>query len=172
MGHPILDATCPMECVHYQGDLKIISVLVFLNNGITVYHKAVVNDISSEIDPQLLSSFLDAINMFGKNLTQEEISQIQFQKMNILICRANYSYGAMLLKGEVNDVCKTVFSEFLDKLEGKFPDYFSGEYVGKCLPEEECDALALSSLKKYMTEKLRPIPEKIMEHACSFKCAH
>lgn len=169
MEHAIADATCPMKCSYFQNDIRIISVLVYLSNGITIYNKAIVQDISNQIDPDLLSSFLDAINMFGKNLTREEVSQIQFQKINILISRAEHSYGALLLKGEIDDLCKQNFSNFLLKIEDNFQDYFNGPYMGQCLPENEVDLVAISSLKEYLSEKLYNISPEIIEKSCFLK---
>jgi len=107
--------------------------------------------------------------MFGKDLTQEEVSQIQFQKINILINRAKYSYGALLLKGEIDDLCKQNFSNFLLKIEDNFQDYFKGPYVGQCLPENEVDLIAISSLKEYLSEKLYNISPEIMKKSCLLK---
>jgi hypothetical protein len=166
MEHTVPDATWPMECPTFQNEIRILSVLIYLSNGITIYNKAVVQDISTQIDPDLLSSFLDAINMFGKNLTQEEISQIQFQKINILISRAKHSYGALLLKGEIDDLCKQNFSKFLLNIEDCFQDFFKGPYVGQCLPEDEVDLIALSSLKDYLSAKLYNISPEIMKKSC------
>ncbi|MDD1778992.1 MAG: hypothetical protein LUQ65_12575 [Candidatus Helarchaeota archaeon] len=169
MEHTITDATCPMKCPAFQNEIRIISVLIYLSNGITIYNKAVVQDLSTQIDPDLLSSFLDAINMFGKDITQEEVSQIQFQKINILISRAQYSYGALLLKGKIDDLSKQNFSNFLLKIEDNFQDYFKGPYIGQSLPENEVDLIAFSSLKAYLSEKLYNISPEIIKKSCFLK---
>ena len=172
MGHAVLDSSHPLECPYFHNDLRLISVMIFLNNGISVYHKAIVQDISSEIDPQLLSSFLNAINLFGSQVTKEDLSLIQFQKMNILVCRGQYSYGALLIKGEVDDLCKDAFANFVTKVEDNFTEYFEGAYTGQLLPEDKCDKLAFSSMRKYAIGKLFAISPELMEKTCFFKCAH
>ncbi|MFX1294097.1 MAG: hypothetical protein ACFFD2_04465 [Promethearchaeota archaeon] len=171
MGHEILDSSHPKECSNFQNDLRLISVLVFLNNGICVYHKAIVRDISEEIDPQLLSSFLSAIDMFGKDLTKEDISQIQFQKMNIVICRAEYSYGALLIKGEFDENHKKIFTKFLSMLEVEFQNYFKGQYSGRSLPEKEVDSVCLSFMKGVITKKLYTIQPETLKKRCFLKTA-
>jgi len=169
-GHEVFDSTMPMVCQHFLNDIKVLSVLVFLNSGISVYNKAIVQDVSTQMDPQMLSSFLEAINMFGKELTKEDISQIQFKKKNIVICRGNQAYGALLVKGEVDDDAKQMFSDFVLKVEEHFPDYFGGDFNGVCLPEDEVDKIAFSSMREYIAKKLYKISPEFIENHCNLKC--
>ncbi len=174
-GHKIVDGTMPFVCPHYINHLQIISVLVFLQNGITIYNRAIVPNAGKDIDPDMLSSFLQAISIFGKELTQEHISQIQFQKMNIFICRHDKAYGAMLVKGNVDETLKTVFTNFLKRIEETFPDYFCQEYNGSCLPSEEVDRLGFICIKEYIEDydvkKLHPIPKQVIEKNSILKVA-
>ena len=49
-GKEILDGTIPYACPHYMNDLQIISVLVFLQNGISIYNRAIVPNAGKQID--------------------------------------------------------------------------------------------------------------------------
>lgn len=170
-GHAISDSNCPLECPYYENEVRIISVLIFLQSGISVYHKAIVRDVSKNLDPQLLSSFLQAINMFGEELAQEQVSQIQFQKMNILICKGNLAYGALIVKGDIDETSKGMFSHFLSKVEQRFPSYFKKEFKGNYLPEKEVDDIAIRSLRKYFSNKMYKISPEIIESRSNLKCA-
>ena len=170
-GNDVPDTTMPMVCQYFLNDVKVLSVFVYLNNGISIYNKAIFQDISTQMDPQMISSFLEAISMFGKELTKEDISQIQFQKMNILICRGNQAYGALLVKGNVDDEAKEIFSDFVLKVEGQFPDYFTKDFNGICLPEDEVDKIAFSSMREYIVKKLYKISPELIENHCNLKCA-
>ena len=174
-GQEVPDGTIPYACPHYMNHLQIISLLVFLQNGISIYNRAIVPNAGKQIDPQLLSSFLQAINMFGEELTQEQVSQIQFQKMNIYVCRNDKAYGAMLVKGDVNDRLKTVFTSFLKRVEENFPDYFCQDYNGVCLPTEEVDRLGFACIKEYREDyevkELHPIPKEVIENGSKLKVA-
>ncbi len=169
-GFPIPDSNIPLQCQHYQNDRRIISVFVFLKSGISIYHKAIVKDLKKEVDPDLIASFLQAINMFGEQLANEQISSIQLQKMNIVYVRGKFSNGAMIIKGNIDEISKEGFSYFISKLESSYPDFFDGGFAGQCLPEEEVDQIATESLKEFVREKLYPIPPKLVEKACHFKC--
>jgi hypothetical protein len=170
MGHLIQDSSTPMVCQYNKNGLRLMSVFVFLKSGISVYHKAVVKNLTKEMDPGLISSFLQAINLFGQELADEQISLIKFQKMNIVFCRGNYSNGAMIIKGNLNEESKEVFSLFLQKLEDSFPDYFMSEYNGLCLPEDEVDDIAIEFLKDYARGKYYPISPSFIENSCQLKC--
>ena len=65
MGHSIPDSNIPMMCKYFKEVHSLISVLVFLKSGISIYHKAIVKNVAKEIEPNLLTSFLQAINDFG-----------------------------------------------------------------------------------------------------------
>ena len=169
-GKHIPDTSVPMRCDYFKNDTKLISVFIFLKSGISIYHKAIVKDLRKGLDPDLLSGFLSAINMFGQELTNEQVSLITFQKMNIVFCRGNYSNGALIIKGNIDNLSKDVFSYFINKLESSFPDFFEGEFVGRCLPEEEIDQIAIESLKEFFKEKMHPIPAKLIENLSRRKC--
>ena len=162
-GHPIPDCSTPMECSYFKSDSRLISVLVFLQNGISIYHKAIVKDVAKDIDPNLLSSFLQAISSFGEELASEQISQIQFQKMNIVFCRGKYANGAMIIKGKLEEHSKEIFSNFINNLENAYPDYFEGEFRGLLLPEAEIDKIASESMREYVKEKFYPISQDLIE---------
>ncbi len=169
-GHLIKESNVPTRCQFYKNNLRLISVFVFLKSGISVYHKAIVKDLTKEIDPGLLTSFLQAINSFGEELINEQISLIKFQKMNIVFCRGKYSNGALIIKGKFKEEVKEVFSYFLEKLEDSFPTYFKSNYVGICLPEEEADNITIEFLKDYVKEKLFPISSSVLEKYCHLMC--
>ena len=163
LGHSISDSNTPMVCSYFKNDTRIISVLVFLPNGISIYHKAIVKDLAKDIDPNLLTSFLQAISSFGQELASEQISQIQFQKMNIVFCRGKYCNGALIVRGKLDEHSKDMFSHFINKLENAYPDYFEGEFRGLLLPETEIDKIATESMKEYAKENLYPIPRDLIE---------
>ena len=145
--------------------------MVFLNSGISIYHKAIVKDVANKIDPGLLTSFLQAISQFGQELTKENVSTIEFQKMKIVLCKGVYSSGAMIIKGNIPEEAKKVFSGFIFQVEASYPSYFEGEYSGLCLPEDEVDDIAIEYLKGYVREKkFYPIPDNLIESACKLKC--
>ena len=169
-GNQILNSNVPMRCDYFENDTKLISVFIFLKSGISIYHKAIVTDLRKELDPDLLSGFLQAINMFGQELTKEQVSLISFQKMNIVFCRGIYSNGALIIKGNINNLSKDIFSYFIKKLESSFPDFFESEFAGRCPPEEEIDQIAIESLKEFFKEKMHTIPHKLIENLCNFKC--
>ncbi len=169
-GHSIQDSHAPIKCHFHKNGLHLISVFVFLKSGISVYHKAIVKDLTKDIDPSLLTSFLQAINSFGEELTNEQMSVIKFQKMNIVFCRGKYSNGAMLIKGKFKEEAKEVFSCFLERLEVSYPSFFINNYAGKCLPEEEVDNIAIELLKDYAREKFYPISSSIIEKSCHLIC--
>ena len=175
-GHEIKDGNIPMQCPHFGNHLQVLSVLVFLKSGISIYDRAIVPDAKNQMDPQMLSSFLQAINMFGEELTQEQVSQIQFQKMNIFVCRNVKAYGAMLVKGEVQDALKKVFTDFLKRIEEKFPEYFLHDYSGACLPTEEVDRLGFTCIKEYMDDypavPFHPMPKQVVESEGNLKVAY
>lgn len=168
--HPILDSNVPLDCSYYTQDIQVISILVFLKSGISIYHKAIVKDMEKEINPDLVSSFLQAINLFGAELTNEQISSIQFQKMNIVYIRGKNSNGAMIVKGKIKEKYKDMFVFFLDKLEETYPAYFMGEFSGSLLPEAEIDKIAFSSMREYIQRDLYSIcPATIEKNSC-LKC--
>ncbi len=169
-GHAIQDSHEPLKCHFHKNGIHLISVFVFLKSGISVYHKAIVKDLTKEIDPGLLTSFLQAINSFGQELTNEQMSVIKFQKINIVFCRGKYSNGAMLIKGSIKEEAKGIFTSFLEKLELSYPSYFINNYTGKCLPEEEVDNIAFELLTDYAREKFYPISSSIIEKRCHLKC--
>lgn len=170
LGHFVQDINMPMKCQYHKNDLRLISVLIFLKSGITVYHKAIIKDLTKEIDPNLLTSFLQAINSFGEELTNEQVSLIKFQKMNIVLCKGKYSNGAMIVKGKIPTDAKVLFSEFLTVLEDSFPNFFKKEFTGKCLPEDEVDKLAAKFLSEYLKEKFHPISSSVINKACKLTC--
>ncbi|NVM03245.1 MAG: hypothetical protein HWN67_12970 [Candidatus Helarchaeota archaeon] len=170
-GYSVSDSNMPMDCPYYKNEIRVISAMIFLKSGISIYHRTIVRNMTTQIDPQLLSSFLQAINMFGEELTKEPVSQIQFQKTNIIICKGDFAYGALLVKGDVKEDSKKIFSDFLFNVEKKFPDYFGNDFKGTCLPKEEVDSIALSSMKKYYSDKMYNIPLEIIENSCNLKCA-
>ena len=168
-GHAVSDCNTPMICSYFKNDTRIISVMVFLNSGISIYHKAIVKDVAKDIDPNLLTSFLQAITNFGQELASEQISQIQFQKMNIVFCRGKYANGAMIIKGKIDNHSKEIFSHFINKLEKAFPDFFEGEFRGLLLPEAEIDKIATESMKEYVKENFYPISQDLIERNSGLK---
>jgi hypothetical protein len=169
-GISLKDTTVPMDCPYFKNDLKVISILIFLKSGISVYHKAIVEDVSSQVDPELLSSFLRAISAFGEELTNEEVSLIKFQQMNIILCKGEYSNGAMIIRGKISENYKESLMFFLKNVENNFHDYFEGEYTGRCLPEDEIDQICQESLREFVKAKLHKIPAHIIENNCNLKC--
>ncbi len=169
-GIPIEKTTVPLDCPYFKNDLRIVMLLIFLKSGISVYHKSIVNDLVKEVDPELLSSFLQAINAFGEELTNEQISLIKFQKMNIIFCRGTYSNGAIILRGKMEIDYKEGFLFFLKSVEKQFKDYFEGEYTGRCLPEDEIDQIAKESLTEFIRQKFHPISREILENECDLQC--
>ena len=168
--HPITDSTMPLVCNYYKNAHKIVSILVFLKSGISVYNKAIVEDLESEIDPSLLSSFLQAISSFGQELTNEQVSLIEFQKMNIVFCRGKYSSGAMIVRGKIDDHSKECFSYFINKLENSYPQFFAAEYPQPSIPEKEIDKIAVKALKEYAMKRSYPINAEIIENICTLGC--
>lgn len=170
MGIPIPDVNTPMRCPFFKKDVKIVSVFVFLKSGISVYHKAIVKDLAKQIEPSLLTSFLQAISIFGEELVSEQISSISFQKMNIVLSSSKFSNGAMIIKGEIDDNAKNCFSDFLSTLEKSFPEYYDGTLEGRCLPETEVDQVATEHMKEYIRQKFYSIDPSIVQHGCGLKC--
>ncbi len=169
-GIRIEDSTNPMLCPFFHNDIKILAVLLYLENGISVYHKAVIEDMETQMDPQLISSFLRAINTFGKELTREQLTQLQFQQMTIFVCRGKYIYGALLVKGNVDEDCKDTFKDFVTSIEREFSDYFEGVYTGICLPEEEVDIIAMASMQDYLAKKYYDVPPDLIQNCHKLKC--
>ena len=141
-----------------------------MKSGISIYHKAIVKNVAKEIEPNLLTSFLQAINDFGGELVGESITSIEFQKMNIFFSKGKYTNGVMIIKGKISEESKTCFSEFMQNVESSFPTYFEGQYKGRCLPEEEVDQIAFETMEKYAKRKLYPIDPSIIENTCSLRC--
>ncbi len=170
MGHEIPDSSTPMMCKYFKDAQSIVSVLVFLKSGISIYHKAIVKDAAKEIEPNLLTSFLQAINDFGGELIGESITSIEFQKMNIFFSKGKYTNGAMILKGKISEDVKSCFTEFMQNVEGSFLDYFNGPYTGRCLPEEDVDQIAFKTMKQFAHKKLYTITPSVIEKSCNLKC--
>jgi hypothetical protein len=157
-GHQVFNSLTPMKCHYYKNAHSIISILVFLKgSGLPIYNKAIVKDLTKEIDPGLLSSYLEALSAFGMELTNESVSQIQFQKMKIIFSRGENINGALILKGESNEEIKNIFSHFIQKIEESFPNYISGNSVGMVLPERQVDKLGYKSLQKYVKKRFYPV---------------
>jgi hypothetical protein len=169
MEHPILDSTIPMECSYYKNAQNIVSFFIFLKSGISIYNKAITKDFTNEIDPTLLTSFLSAINSFGEEIAKEQISLIQFQRMNIIYCRGRYSNGALIIKGKLKDNFNEILSSLLIRVEESFPFYFEGEFNGRILPAKDVDLIMLDFLTEYNTSKLFPICPHLLEENCNIK---
>lgn len=169
-GHPIQDASNPMMCPYYENHIRVISILLFVKSGISIYHRTMTKD-SNNIDPQMLSSFLQAINMFGEELAKDELTQIQFRKMNIVLYQGDYVNGALLVKGEIDKDAKDLFSDFVIKIESNFPKYFEQGTYNVCLPTEEVDDLAMACMKQYVAKKMYDIPSDVIEECCKLTCA-
>lgn len=165
------ESVTPMKCMYYNNAHSIVSILVFLKgSGLSIYNRAIVEDFEKQIDPGLVSSFLQAIGSFGKELTGEQVSLIQFQKMKIVFCRGKYINGALILKGEFDDAAQNVFSEFISRVENSYPEYLNGNLMGKCLPESEVDGMCFESLREYARGKLYSVDDKIVEKSCKIGC--
>jgi len=161
----------PMKCLYYKNAHRIVSILVFLKgSGLSIYNRAIVEDFEKQIDPGLVTSFLQAISSFGKELTNEQISMIQFQKVKIVFCRGKHVNGALIIRGEFDDRSNQVFSNFINKVEKTYPEYLNGNLVGKCLPESEIDGMCLESLQEYVTGEMYPVDDKIVEKSCKVGC--
>lgn len=169
-GFTIKNTRVPLKCPHFKNDPSVISLLIFLKSGISVYHKAIVKDVTTQVDPELLSSFLRAISAFGEELTKEEVSLIKFQQINIIFCKGQYSNGAILIRGKVKDEYKEYFSLFLKNVETQYKDYFLGEYTGRCLPQVEIDQICYKSLNQFIKQKFHQIPDEIIEKYCGLTC--
>jgi len=171
MGHPVQDSATPMKCMYYKNAHSIVSILVFLKgSGLSIYNRAIVEDFEKQIDPGLITSFLQAISSFGMELTNEQVSLIQFQKMKIVFCRGKYVNGALILRGEFDDAAQNVFSGFINKVEKAYPDYLNGKLVGKCLPESEVDGMCFESLREYARGNFYPVKDEIVAKSCKVGC--
>lgn len=166
MNHSISDSNIPLDCKYHSNAHSIVSIFIFLKSGVSIYHKAIIKDFTKEIDPTLLTGFLQAVNIFGQELTNEEMSSIQFQKMNILFGRSKNINGALIIKGKIGDQAKEMFSLFLNKVEESFPSYFEGEFHGRYLPESEVDVIGFESMREYTKESLYPISSTLLKRKC------